>query len=379
MWQYSATRWSNHYDRIFLHLGLKEPLNTPAQDMDRTCSQCEVVKQSCDFEGTRKVCRPCRTTQRKKKQVQAKEERQASPAPQIPTRHRCTVCDKTPLDGAVFGLRTDCITPRWKSLCHVCFREKRYDEVYRKREREKNEDAYKTQNAKRMMLWREINKDHWKGYTKMYMQTVNGIISSINTSARQRDIFFDTRDEELFKELVKHPCWYCGNSKTSLDRLDSNLGYTRTNVVACCSPCNFMKRDSSVSSFLDRAALVAKNHATRIASINPKSLDSSTGMGNRNTPNPNPERKMNMLSAQEKDILKDQPCYLCDGPGGGIDRIDSSTCYRPDNCAGCCSLCNYMKKDYTLEFFLYHVHRVQAYSFGKPEIRGGVDGILRFL
>ena len=331
--------------------------------MDRACSHCEVAKPPSDFEGARKVCRPCRTTQRKKKQKQAKEERRAAPAPQIPSTHRCTACHKTPLEGAVFGLRTDCITPRWKSHCQECYRNSKYDQAYRKREREKDEDGYKKRNAGRMMLWRENNKEHWDEYTKRYLQTANGKISVVKTSAKQRGIFFDTRDEELFKELVQHPCWYCGNQKTSLDRLDSSLGYTRTNVVACCSPCNFMKCDSSVSCFLDRAALLAKKNASRIASIDPETLDSSTGMmGGRN---PDPERKKNMLTDDQEDALKAAPCYLCRGPGGGIDRIDSSQGYKTDNCAGCCSQCNYMKKDYALDYFLFHVNRIYDYSFQK--------------
>jgi hypothetical protein len=34
-----------------------------------------------------------------------------------------------------------------------------------------------------------------------------------------------------------------------LDRLDSNLGHSTTNVVPCCSECNWMKQESSVEEF----------------------------------------------------------------------------------------------------------------------------------
>jgi hypothetical protein len=43
-----------------------------------------------------------------------------------------------------------------------------------------------------------------------------------------------------------------------------------------------------------------------------------------------------------------KPCHYCGGflpsSGHGIDRIDSSFGYIPDNCRPCCSVCNYAKR-----------------------------------
>jgi hypothetical protein len=40
-----------------------------------------------------------------------------------------------------------------------------------------------------------------------------------------------------------------GFTSSGLDRLDSNLGHTYSNVVACCKRCNWAKRTMSVDEF----------------------------------------------------------------------------------------------------------------------------------
>ena len=80
-------------------------------------------------------------------------------------------------------------------------------------------------------------------------------------------------DYEKFKKLSKSKCKYCGTeyskviedrlneSKSQkrlseeilkingIDRLDSNIGYTNENSVACCKTCNFAKNTLSESEF----------------------------------------------------------------------------------------------------------------------------------
>jgi hypothetical protein len=45
-----------------------------------------------------------------------------------------------------------------------------------------------------------------------------------------------------------------------LDRIDSNLGYVRSNVVPCCAVCNYMKQELSLSEFLDQVAKIHNVH-----------------------------------------------------------------------------------------------------------------------
>ena len=61
--------------------------------------------------------------------------------------------------------------------------------------------------------------------------------------------------------LVKSPCFYCdtlcpANECHSIDRIDSNEGYTKENAIGACATCNFMKNNHNVFNFLQLCANV---------------------------------------------------------------------------------------------------------------------------
>jgi hypothetical protein len=94
-------------------------------------------------------------------------------------------------------------------------------------------------------------------------------------------------DFDIFYTLSQMPCHYCGrpphrtynlsSSKTTrykiserqkldgyftyngLDRIDSNKGHTKDNIVPCCSTCNYMKRIMGYVEFLSHVELM-HNH-----------------------------------------------------------------------------------------------------------------------
>lgn len=58
-------------------------------------------------------------------------------------------------------------------------------------------------------------------------------------------------------------------------------------------------------------------------------------------------RKPWNLTPEEFFALAEQPCVFCGGPTGtgiGLDRIDESRGYEPDNVQPCCGPCNIEKK-----------------------------------
>jgi len=74
--------------------------------------------------------------------------------------------------------------------------------------------------------------------------------------------------------------------------------------------------------------------------------------------------------------LVTKPCYYCGMEnslkvykkglkghfvGNGVDRVDSSKGYLPDNVVPCCKICNYMKRSLGLEEFLSHINRIANY------------------
>lgn len=71
-------------------------------------------------------------------------------------------------------------------------------------------------------------------------------------------------EEEFFNTLTQRPCFYCGSlpanyhkgsqstggyTYNGIDRIDSDKGYTKDNVVSCCFPCNRAKGRLSQQEF----------------------------------------------------------------------------------------------------------------------------------
>lgn len=83
---------------------------------------------------------------------------------------------------------------------------------------------------------------------------------SWGVGARQRDIAYEIKFSDILDLFSEQEgcCYYTkvvlaleANLQTtiSLDRIDSNLGYVKSNVVLCCTTINLMKLDLSVEDF----------------------------------------------------------------------------------------------------------------------------------
>lgn len=57
---------------------------------------------------------------------------------------------------------------------------------------------------------------------------------------------------------------------------------------------------------------------------------------------------------------KDKNCYYCGSKikGIGIDRIDNNIGYVKENCVNCCKICNRMKSNYNVKYFLEHCKKI---------------------
>lgn len=86
---------------------------------------------------------------------------------------------------------------------------------------------------------------------------VNSRITKLLNSAKQRGIFVNL-DVNKYQNLINLGCHYCGSNLENengycLDRVDSNKGYTITNVVACCKICNRAKSNMDIMEFVNWA------------------------------------------------------------------------------------------------------------------------------
>jgi hypothetical protein len=84
------------------------------------------------------------------------------------------------------------------------------------------------------------------------------------------------------------------------------------------------------------------------------------------------------LSSELAKKLFEGVCHYCESPPSnlyssrlgtytynGIDRVDSSIGYEPENCVSCCADCNYMKSDSTRSEFIercFRIARIHAAS-----------------
>lgn len=85
--------------------------------------------------------------------------------------------------------------------------------------------------------YQRLKLHHEKGWSRF---------SSGKYIAKKRGIFWGLKKEDYLSK-VKDPCFYCGaHTKTGvgLDRKNNKLGYTKSNVVACCGTCNTIKGSS---------------------------------------------------------------------------------------------------------------------------------------
>lgn len=83
---------------------------------------------------------------------------------------------------------------------------------------------------------------------------------------------------DTFRALVCSSCFYCGDLPSKprigyrgvrrtksapvhgVDRKDNDAGYVLDNCVPCCSGCNYMKKNHSISDFIDRCSRIAERH-----------------------------------------------------------------------------------------------------------------------
>lgn len=74
--------------------------------------------------------------------------------------------------------------------------------------------------------------------------------SSYRTNAKKNHREFNLTLNE-FDEITQQPCYYCGGYNgefqglrfSGIDRIDSNQGYIKNNIVPCCGICNKMKNN----------------------------------------------------------------------------------------------------------------------------------------
>ena len=164
---------------------------------------------------------------------------------------RCTSCGNCISTSKFYYSKKDGFNPKCKTCTNQINLKWRIDN----RER----------NKKSARAWNLAHPDRVRARKKKYLSSLHGKFKTWALAAKRRDILFCLD----FKDLESMPliCHYTGkqltleinNSNTaSLDRINSGLGYTRDNVVLCCSQINLMKNNTPHDEFIQNCKTIAE-------------------------------------------------------------------------------------------------------------------------
>lgn len=94
---------------------------------------------------------------------------------------------------------------------------------------------------------------------------------SIVQRVKKKNIPLEITIDE-YSNIIEANCYYCGAEPllkryaggiiwaNGVDRIDSSIGYTLDNCVACCKKCNTMKMDMKVYDFFEQILKIVKHH-----------------------------------------------------------------------------------------------------------------------
>lgn len=221
--------------------------------------------------------------------------------------------------------------------------------------------ARKNANTKK---YRDANRDALLAKNRENDRlSVKRRLTSFKTPVRSRGYEW-TLDDDKAMDIMTGPCLYCGilpvDCVHGLDRMDNSRGYTPENTVGCCGTCNKMKKCLDAHTFVDRCTHLCglERHDHAWPDTRPGSLASYRHNAKKKG------RPFQLTETIYADTTQ-QPCVYChrditETNTSGIDRIDNSVGYLETNIQPCCSECNWMRADLTVEAFLEKASRIAA-------------------
>ena len=94
-----------------------------------------------------------------------------------------------------------------------------------------------------------------------YNNTPEKIYANYKKRALKKELKFELELKD-FQLMWNKPCVYCGTELQTVgfDRVDSNKGYTKDNIVLCCKICNMMKYTTSKEAFIKQCLLIVNHY-----------------------------------------------------------------------------------------------------------------------
>ena len=368
------------------------------------CNKCNAI--ILEVGDNRKECSSCRADRKKKKHEHSQEEINAFIARMCTRSKKCIKCNIFKPMGE-FKLRTDSQNLYYRDYCKLCCSIKpRVEDILNYIESTKNTkkmcsecgetkliNQFRIDYDRRTLCHRNkcmrcsntLGKDYRSVRNKFYYSNVEGIFDIYRTCAKLKGLEFN---DSLIINLIQSSCGYCGKQVkygdmdfrikgeyNGIDRIDNTKGYIEGNVIACCSMCNYMKKDADISSFIRK---VCEIHKVDSGDYRLKYHSGIILCGNScdfkqyKYSSKSREYSFELTEKQFNDIVS-KKCFYCNRTNKeeviGTDRLDNSIGYNLRNCVPCCSYCNYMKNNYSLEEFLEKIEDIVNYTKDNEQIK----------
>jgi hypothetical protein len=198
----------------------------------------------------------------------------------------------------------------------------------------KRNDYIKQQAIQSVIAGKIINIKKW-----------NQFCSQKRRSAKNNNIPYpeDFTNDMIFNLLV-NKCYYCQDIATTIDRVDSSIGYVSDNRVGSCHSCNISKGNGDINSFLRKSYYRSRGEY----------FDEDTDLWSDNIRRPcysSCKKKavrqgvVFTLTKKEWDELTEEDCSYCKRSlpikrWNGVDRVVPHVGYTIQNTVSCCGECN---------------------------------------
>ena len=217
-------------------------------------------------------------------------------------------------------------------------------------------------------------------YQNIRQYGINSIISGENNDIKKWDLFCNIIKSSAKKnkqsysvdftntmlyEMLTMGCFFCGDTATTIDRINSSTGHTVNNCVGCCFECNISKGSSDPMTFIRKAYYRARReYADDITDI---------WFINKQKPRMDHYKRRADKQGVPFELTKDDFCRLIKGDCEycqrtpttwfGIDRVIPGEGYTTDNVVSCCFDCNLDK----------HINDVRTMLTRNKQIADRVD------
>ena len=231
---------------------------------------------------------------------------------------------------------------RYKDAAH---RERMKEYNAKRREDPENREKNRVSCAKRyeditnhalnsLKLGEIVDKTKWTYYCNRIRH---------NAKSKKKPYPDNFTDDMIF-DMMSKGCYYCVDTATTVDRVDSRIGHIPENCVGSCWPCNSSKGNGDRDSFLRKAYYRSQKEYF--------DDDIDIWSDNVQKPNYNDCRKKAMrqkvsfeLTNEQWDTLVKGNCVYCLRSlplwkYNGVDRVIPSDGYTIDNTVSCCDDCN---------------------------------------